>query len=76
MVKEKSEDSTVFQIVFHKKSFSFFVTGIDVLEVQIIEKTTLRNKSSISKYLTHSLSKNIFPRYLTTHLLDHPPDVN
>ena len=49
MVKEKSEDSTVFQIVFHKKSFSFFVTGIDVLEVQIIEKTTLRNKSSISK---------------------------
>ena len=52
------------------------MNGIDVLEEQIIEKTTLRHKSSISKYLTHSLSKNIFPRHLTTHLLDHPPDVN
>ena len=76
MIKEKNEDSTVFQIIFHKKSFSFFVTGIDVLEVQIIEKTTLRHKSSIFKYLTQSLSKNIFPRHLTTHLVGHPSDVN
>ena len=68
--------TVLFFKLFSIKSLFFFVTGIDVLEVQIIEKTTLRNKSSISKYLTHSLSKNVFPRYLTTHLLDHPPNVN
>ena len=72
----KKVKTVLFFKLFSIKSLFFFVTGIDVLEVQIIEKTTLRHKSSIFKYLTQSLSKNIFPRHLTTHLVGHPSDVN